>query len=376
MRLVALGSREMVRVGASSSKEDQPLAGFEELAMPLFDALYNFARWLAHDSNDAEDLVQETYLKALRSFASFRPETNFRAWIFRILRNTFLTSCSRLDRRMTVAIDSEEDGPELAIDMENPETILMSRSDSQLMQRAIDDLPVHYRETLLLCEVEEMSYQEIAEILSIPMGTVMSRLARARKAVRESLLGAACGTQSRDFSFHIEAHSKEENLMAATSLAATLNAPISELQPATMDRILVIEGDDALRKVLRRLFSSEGYEVDVVPDGIAGLEMLRQKPPIAVILDIQRPESSECDLCGKIANLIPGLPLVILSASSKVADKVLLLEMGADQYVDHTVQPQGTCCSSARAHETCVARPSGRRVRLEDVIVDFFPRPR
>jgi DNA-directed RNA polymerase specialized sigma24 family protein len=89
MRLVALGSQEMVRFGASSAKDDQPLAGFEDLAMPLFDALYNFARWLAHDSNDAEDLVQETYLKALRSFASFQSGTNSRAWMFRILKNTF-----------------------------------------------------------------------------------------------------------------------------------------------------------------------------------------------------------------------------------------------------------------------------------------------
>ena len=118
--------------------------------------------------------------------------------------------------------------------------------------------------------------------------------------------------------------------MAATTLAATLNAPVSGLRPAAMDRILVIEGDDALRKVVRRLFSSEGYEIDVVPDGIPGLEMLREKPPIAVILDIRRPESSECDLYRTIANLTPGLPLVILSASSKVANKVLLLEMGAD----------------------------------------------
>jgi RNA polymerase sigma-70 factor (ECF subfamily) len=175
----------MVRFGVSSSQAGQPLAGFEELAMPLFDSLYNFARWLVHNSNDAEDLVQETYLKALRSFGSFQPGTNFRAWIFQILRNTFLTSCSKLERRMTVAMDSEEGGPELAVDTETPETILMNRSNSQLVQRAIDDLPVHYRETLLLCEVEEMSYQEIAEILSIPIGTVMSRLARARKAVRE-----------------------------------------------------------------------------------------------------------------------------------------------------------------------------------------------
>jgi len=160
--------------------------------MPLFDSLYNFARWIAHDPNDAEDLVQETYLKALRSFTSFQPGTNFRAWMFRILRNTFLSSCSTLERRMTVALDSEDDGPELAVDTETAEAILVNRANSQLLQRAIDDLPAHYRETLLLCEVEGMSYQEIAGILSIPIGTVMSRLARARKAVRASL-GSAIG---------------------------------------------------------------------------------------------------------------------------------------------------------------------------------------
>src|SRR5271169_4546227 len=104
MRHIGLGSQGMVRFGVSSSQAGQPLAGFEELAMLLFDSLYNFARWLAHNSNDAEDLVQETYLKALRSFASFQPGTNFRAWIFQILRNTFLSSGSRLERRRTVAI--------------------------------------------------------------------------------------------------------------------------------------------------------------------------------------------------------------------------------------------------------------------------------
>jgi len=205
MMLVGLGSQEMVRFGASSSQDDRPLAGFEELATPLFDALYNFACWLAHDASDAEDLVQETYLKALRSFPSFQPGTNFRAWMFRILRNNFLSSCSKLERRMTVAMDSDEDGPELAVDTETPETILMNRFNSKLVQRAIDDLPVHYRETLLLCEVEEMSYQEIAEILSIPMGTVMSRLARARKSVRKSLLSASAPLP-RELSCQVEAH--------------------------------------------------------------------------------------------------------------------------------------------------------------------------
>src|SRR6202044_601677 len=108
MNSIGSGLREMVGFGSSSSRDDQPLAGFEELAMPLFDSLYNFACWIAHGSDDAEDLVQETYLKALRSFASFQPGTNFRAWMFRILRNTFLSSRSRLDRLMTVAMDSED----------------------------------------------------------------------------------------------------------------------------------------------------------------------------------------------------------------------------------------------------------------------------
>jgi RNA polymerase sigma-70 factor, ECF subfamily len=182
---IGSGLQEMAGFGTSSSHDDR--VGFEELAMPLFDSLYNYARWIERNSDNAEDLVQETYLKALRGFASFQPGTNFRAWMFRILRNTFLSSRTKFDRRMEEALDSEEDGSELAVDNETPETILVNRSSSQLMQRAIDDLPVHYRETLLLCDLEEMSYREIAEILSIPIGTVMSRLARARKAVRESL---------------------------------------------------------------------------------------------------------------------------------------------------------------------------------------------
>src|ERR1700734_1756672 len=121
--------------------------------------------------------------------------------------------------------------------------------------------------------------------------------------------------------------------MAAATLAATLNAPISELRSAPLERILVIEDDQALRKILRRLLSSEGYEVDIVPDAVSGLERLHQGLPAAVILNLPRPGSSGCDLCKKIANLIPDSPLVILSGSSRVADKVLLLELGADDYV-------------------------------------------
>ena len=208
MKSIGSGLQGLVGFRTSSSQGDEALPRFEELAWPLFDSLYNFARWIAHDADDAEDLVQETYLKALRGFASFQRGTNFRAWIFQILRNTFLSSRSKVERRMTVGMDSEEDGPELAVDTETPETILMNRFNSQLVQRAIDDLPVQYRETLLLCEVEEMSYQEIAEILSIPIGTVMSRLARARKAVRESLGSTPGAPPSRHLSHQIETHEK------------------------------------------------------------------------------------------------------------------------------------------------------------------------
>ena len=159
---------------------------FEELAMPLFDRLYNFAHWLTRNREEAEDLVQETYAKALKGFSSFRLGTNFRAWMYRILRNTFLTSRTGLKATMTLSLDSKEE-PELAGEGDTPETILMERSNLQLVQSAIDELPVYFREILLLCDVEEMSYQEIAETLSIPIGTVMSRLSRARKTLRDGL---------------------------------------------------------------------------------------------------------------------------------------------------------------------------------------------
>ena len=153
--------------------------------MPLFDQLYNFAHWLTQNHDEAEDLVQETYVKGLRGFPSFQLGTNFRAWMCRILRNTFLTS--RTGLKITVPFDAESDGPELAVDPATPETLAISRSDSELLRRALQDLPVHFREILLLSEVEELSYQEIAETLSVPIGTVMSRLSRARKALRHQV---------------------------------------------------------------------------------------------------------------------------------------------------------------------------------------------
>lgn len=159
---------------------------FEELAMPHFAKLYNFAHWLAQDRAAAEDLVQETYMKALRGFSSFQQGTNFRAWMYKILRNTFLTTKAGL--KVSVSLDSDgDDKPAEPAVTETPESVLLARVEVETIQSALEKLPVKFREIILLCDLEEMSYQEIGQTLGIPIGTVMSRLSRARKAMRELL---------------------------------------------------------------------------------------------------------------------------------------------------------------------------------------------
>jgi RNA polymerase sigma-70 factor (ECF subfamily) len=107
--------------------------------------------------------------------------------MYRILRNTFLTSRTGLKATMTIPLDDEEHGQKMAVELDTPETLLFERASRDALQSAVDDLPVYSREVLLLCDVEEMSYQEISETLSIPIGTVMSRLSRARRALRDRL---------------------------------------------------------------------------------------------------------------------------------------------------------------------------------------------
>ncbi|MGD0095487.1 MAG: sigma-70 family RNA polymerase sigma factor [Terracidiphilus sp.] len=171
---------------------------FERLVLPLLPSLYNVAFWLVRNGEDAEDLVQETFLKALRGFESFEPGSNFKAWIFRILRNSYLTSRSGLAARRTVALEdelaeSDERGPaqlpEAAIDRQNPETSLLQLADRAALHAAMEALPPPLLEVILLCDVEEMKYREIAATLEIPIGTVMSRIARARAALRKALEG-------------------------------------------------------------------------------------------------------------------------------------------------------------------------------------------
>jgi RNA polymerase sigma factor (sigma-70 family) len=162
-------------------------AAFEELALPLFPSLYNHAFWLARNQAEAEDLVQETFTKALRAFDSFQSSTNFKAWIFRILRNTFLTSRTGIAASRTVFMEDHPDTLDAAAADLSPEDYVIRLDNLAFLHAALDRLQPPLREVLLLCDVEEIKYKDIALILDVPIGTVMSRISRARQALRQLL---------------------------------------------------------------------------------------------------------------------------------------------------------------------------------------------
>ena len=164
---------------------------FEAMALPLIDPLYNFAHWMSGDPDEAQDLVQETFARALKGLGGFREDSNFRAWMFRILRNTFLTNRTGLARRNTV--QEGEGMADLAVDSNTPEVMLLRRTDTERVREALASLPEPSRTVLVLADLEDLSYREIAEALGIPPGTVMSRLSRARAMLRRHLVGGSPG---------------------------------------------------------------------------------------------------------------------------------------------------------------------------------------
>jgi RNA polymerase sigma factor (sigma-70 family) len=158
---------------------------FEEVFLPHLDAAYGLARWLTHNEADAQDVVQEAYLRALRFFSGFHGSDG-RAWLLTIVRNTGYTWLRR-NRSPEYAGDFDE-AVQLQESAEpDPETSQVIKVRKQLVDQAIENLPVEFREVVVLRELEELSYREIAAVTGIPIGTVMSRLARARKRLMVSL---------------------------------------------------------------------------------------------------------------------------------------------------------------------------------------------
>src|SRR6478609_7543846 len=162
-------------------------ARFAELAMPYMDALYSAALRMTRNPSDAEDLVQETYLKAYRGLGSYQDGTNLKAWLYRILTNTFINSYRAKKRRPDESELDEVEDLYLYRRLGGLEAAQASRSAEDEVKVALEGLPENFRLAVLLADVEGFSYKEIAEILDIPIGTVMSRLHRGRKALQKEL---------------------------------------------------------------------------------------------------------------------------------------------------------------------------------------------
>lgn len=166
---------------------------FEQTVLSHLDAAYNLARWLVRSPADADDVVQESCLRALRFFDGFRGGDS-RAWLLKIVRNTCY-SWVRKNRPAQLADEFDETihTPDAA--PESPESELISRAESDRVRRALESLPLAFREVLVLREIEGLSYKEISDLTGVPMGTVMSSLSRARQRMRE-ILGAAAGREA------------------------------------------------------------------------------------------------------------------------------------------------------------------------------------
>jgi RNA polymerase sigma factor (sigma-70 family) len=157
---------------------------FERAVLPHLEAAYNLARWLTRNDHDAEDVVQEAYVRALTFFDSFRGEDG-RAWLLAVVRNTCYTWLEKhRSKEPPVSLDERIHAPTSAL---NPEGIFLRRTSGEELRAAVEALPVEFREVVVLRELEELSYKEIAVVLAIPLGTVMSRLTRARARLQQSL---------------------------------------------------------------------------------------------------------------------------------------------------------------------------------------------
>ena len=168
-----------------AAAQEHELASFEAMMLPHMDAAHNLARWLLRNEQDAQDVVQEAYLRAFKSFGGFHG-SNGRAWLLTIVRNTSYTLLKK-NRAADLTTTFDEEVHAVGHESVSPATILEHAEDAELIKNAMDDLPAEFREILTLRHQESLSYNEIGEILKIPVGTVMSRLARARAKLKECL---------------------------------------------------------------------------------------------------------------------------------------------------------------------------------------------
>jgi RNA polymerase sigma-70 factor, ECF subfamily len=303
-------------------------AAFAQLVHTYDQTVLRLALRLTGSESDAQDIHQETFLRVYKKLDGFRFECSFATWIYRIVTNVCLDHLRRNQARkknggIEVSDDDFLDHLSDGRRGNNPEHQLLDQELNAHILRALERLTPRERLVFDLKHFQGLKLRSVSEILNASEGSVKTTFFRATRKLRFQL---AKYTRNRS-------SMKQCCDKAVDQQQKSVENTLAVTRPTTLDRIVIIEGNGPLQRTLQELFSSEGYEVDVAPDGPAGLEMLRQRRPSAVIVGLQHPGSSGSDLCKRIANLIPGLPLVILGASSEVAEKVLLLETGADDYV-------------------------------------------
>jgi len=168
---------------------DSRMRLFEEVILPHLNAAYNLARWLTRNEHDAQDAVQEAYLRAFRFFDGYRGGDG-KSWLLEIVRNTCFTFLRR-EKRNVMSVVFDEAAHTLAVNSPNAEEALVEASKKTIMRNCIEGLPEAFREVLVMRELEEMSYRQIADVAGVPAGTVMSRLSRARKRLEDCAQGRA-----------------------------------------------------------------------------------------------------------------------------------------------------------------------------------------
>jgi RNA polymerase sigma factor (sigma-70 family) len=172
------------------------LHSFEEAVLPHLRAAYNLAHWLTRNETDAEDVVQEAYLRAFKHFGRFRGGDGL-PWLLAIVRNTAYTWMQH-NRSPELMIHLDDELHEIESKDLNPEALLLQSANTQMVRRTLEELPIEFREVVVLRELEGLSYKQIADVAEIPLGTVMSRLARARKRLQQGLAGHGNKETSRE----------------------------------------------------------------------------------------------------------------------------------------------------------------------------------
>jgi RNA polymerase sigma factor (sigma-70 family) len=176
-----------------SQQKTMPRRSFEEVVLPHLDAAFNYARWLTRSEADAEDVVQDAYMRAFKFFGSFRGD-DARPWLLTIVRNTWYGRFPRRAAGVSI-VPTDPDGDDRPDESLNPEALAIQQETVERVRRALEELPADFREALVLRELEGLSYREIAAVVSIPIGTVMSRLARGRERL-STVLGTGEAVRS------------------------------------------------------------------------------------------------------------------------------------------------------------------------------------